>query len=180
MEICPAHSALAIYVSAEKSGTVWFKLAHYCLRLERDAFSPTVDRDAAPSRIKCDDDSLGRNSFCEPLQEIGVRAAIEKRGTSDNDLIRAAGRDLCSAGNCVDSPAYADSHFKILAGLRAKVLNQCRVWRLSGGCVQVNDVKPRMLFESFEQAKDVGDGEFASSAVDQLHGLAVLQIDAGD
>ena len=34
--------------------------------------------------------------------------------------------------------------------------------------------------EFFEEAEDVGDGQFAAAAVDELNGLAALQIDAGN
>src|SRR5690348_4100806 len=41
-------------------------------------------------------------------------------------------------------------------------------------------MQPRIGLEFFEEAEDVGDGEFTLAAVDELDSLAALQVDAGD
>src|ERR1700730_5726445 len=41
-------------------------------------------------------------------------------------------------------------------------------------------MQPRIAAKFLEQAEYVADGEFAAPPVNQLHGLSVLQVDAGD
>ena len=41
-------------------------------------------------------------------------------------------------------------------------------------------MQPGIGLEFLEQAKHVGDGEFAAPPVNELYGLTALQIDAGD
>jgi len=41
-------------------------------------------------------------------------------------------------------------------------------------------MEPGMMTKTLEKAEHVGDGKFAAAAVDELHGLAVLQINTGN
>jgi len=46
--------------------------------------------------------------------------------------------------------------------------------------VEINNVQPLVGLEFFEEREDVGNGEFAAAAVDELDGLSGLEVDAGD
>ena len=41
-------------------------------------------------------------------------------------------------------------------------------------------MKPGVMAEAVEQAQNIGHGEFALAAVHELHGLAILQVNAGN
>ena len=60
----------------------------------------------------------------------------------------------------------------------AKLPYQASVASASHGGVEIDDVEQRVIAEAVEQAEDVVDREAPLAAVHQLHGAAVLQIDA--
>jgi len=79
-----------------------------------------------------------------------------------------------------NATADADFHFVVTFCSEAKFADECAIVALAHGCIQIDYVEPRMMPETFEEAEDVGDGEFPSAAVNELHGLAALQVDTGN
>src|SRR5262249_21138461 len=66
------------------------------------------------------------------------------------------------------------------AGFATELANEIVVIPLTHRGVQIDDVQPFVSLEFVEQAENILDGEFAASAVNELHGLTALQINAGN
>jgi len=76
-------------------------------------------------------------------------------------------------------PPMRTFHSEILVRARAEHSNEIIVCASSHRGIQVDDVQPGVGLESMQEAKNVGDGNFAFSTLDQLDGLPALQVDAG-
>ena len=93
---------------------------------------------------------------------------------------RADFGELFGASDGADAAANADFHFVFAAGTFAERCDECVVMTFVHRGVEIDDVQPFVMVEFVELREDVGDGEFAAAAVDELDCLARLQIDAGD
>jgi hypothetical protein len=105
---------------------------------------------------------------------------LAKSGAANDELVGAPFGDFHGAGDGAN--AAADAHFEVIffAGLEAELLGEGVVVAGADSGVEVDDVEPLVGLEFFEEAEDVGDGEFALAAVDELDGLAGLEVDARD
>lgn len=123
---------------------------------------------------------FARNFSDECTEEAGVDFAGAEGGAADDDLIGAPSDDLCGARDGANAAADADFEFVAFARLKTESFREAVVVAGADGGVEVNDVEPAMRLEFLEQAEDVSDGECAFAAVDQLDGLAGLEVDARD
>src|SRR5271163_1639729 len=180
VEVGPGHGAFAVDVSAEEGGAEGFELGHYVFGTQRQLAPPAVDGDVAFRCVESDDNSSGRYCFCKLTQKANVRLAFAKSGAADDELVRAPFGNFLGTRDGSNAAAYADFEFVAFPRFEAEFAGQRVVAAGADGGVQVDKMQPAIGFESLQQPEHVGDGEFALAAVDKLHGLTALQIDAGD
>src|SRR6267154_393617 len=176
LAIDSAHCSLAIHIRAEKGGAKWLKLFHYFFGSNAQFFSPSLDYNVALGRIERYDNCLAAHSRAQSPQKWRVYFALLEGSTSDNDLMRAPFCNFRSAGNGANASADAHFHPITLARFFAYFSRQVAVVAFSHGGVQVDHVKPLIFLEFEQQRHYIRDREFAPSAVHELHGLALLQV----
>jgi hypothetical protein len=113
-------------------------------------------------------------------EKAGVDFAVAEGGAANDDLIGAPIYNFCGARDGSNAAADADFEFVAFPGFDAEFFCERVVVAGTDGGVEVDEMEPGIGFEFFEEAEDVGDGEFAFAAVDELDGLSALEIDAGN
>src|SRR6267142_949973 len=176
LAIDSAHCSLAIHIRAEKGGAKWLKLFHHLFGSNAQFFSPSLNDNMAFGGVERYDNCWSAQSGAQSPQKWRVYFAVLECGTSDNDLVRAPFCNFRRAGNGAN--ASPDSHFHpiTLGRFFAYFSRQVAVVALSHGGVQIDHVKPLVFLEFEQQRHYVRDREFAPSAVHELHGLALLQV----
>ena len=181
-EICAGHGAFAVDVGAEEGGAEWFELRHHVFGRKVQLAAPAVDGDAAFCGVQRNDNSIwvyfaGETAGGKRVLDF----SFAKNCAADDDLVGAPLCDFLSASDGSNPAANANFHSVVACELLAHS-SRTRSLFVAGAHrgIQVDDVQPGIGFEFFQQAKDIGDSQFAFAAVDQLDGLAALQIDAGN
>ncbi len=87
---------------------------------------------------------------------------------------------MFGARDGADTATYAYIHLVNAAGVFAEQCDERVVVVSVRGGVEIDDMQPFVAAEFVELRGHVGNGEFATAAVDKLYGLAGLEIDAGD
>src|SRR5712671_6073377 len=176
LAIDSAHCSLAIHIRAQKGGAKRLKLFHYFFGSNAQFFSPSLNYTMALGRIEGYDNCRAAQSRTQPPQKWRVYFALLEGSTSDNDLMRAPFCNFRSAGNGANASADAHFHPITLGRLFAYLSRQVAVFAFSHGGVQIDHVKPLIFLEFEQQRHYIRDREFAPSAVHELHGLALLQV----
>jgi hypothetical protein len=116
----------------------------------------------------------------EFFQESDMGAAQPERRTANDDLIRAAVQQRFGAARGAD--ASTDTYFYVLVGFRsaAQLSHQAIVLALAHCGVKINDMQPWIVRESFQKPVHIFHRKFTSTPMNQLDGLATLQVDARD
>jgi len=91
--------------------------------------------------------------------------------------LKAPSRGVADGANAA---ANTDLHVESAAGFRRELVDEFIVVALAHGGIKIDDVEPFVTGEAVKQAHDIVDGEFAATAVNQLHGLATLQVNTGN
>src|SRR5262249_15967391 len=151
---------------------------HYLLRLKGNRLSPATSGDLAAISIERKYDSFARNGMVQGAQKAKVDLSFCKCRAADNDLRRAALHELYCARNSANASADSNVYFESGAGALAECFNQLIVISRIHSGVEINDVQPGIALELLKLRKDVGNSQLAAAAVDELHGLALLQVDA--
>ena len=180
IEVCAGHGAFAIDVGAEKSGAVGFQLRNYGAGLELKFFAPALGEDLAFCGVERDDDFLPPEFVGEGGEEFFVDAAVFESAATDDDLRGSCIDRGCGPSKRADAAADADFQFVVARGFGAEGANEFCVRSLVHRGIEVDDMQPFVIAEFVEKAEYVGDSQFAAPAVDELYGLSVLQIDAGN
>src|SRR5262249_31103436 len=130
--------------------------------------------------VKRNDESFSGNGLHECAEEAFVDAAVFEGGAADDDLRGAEFYEFAGAFCGANAAADADFHSVLAFGAATEFGDERVVFSFAHRRVEIDDVKPFVVAKAVEEAEDIGDGEFATAAVDELDGLAALQIDAGN
>ena len=180
LQIGAGKGAFTINVGAKKGGAEGFEGGHDFLRMKRDGFAPSVGGDFSFVSVESDDDFFDRNGSGKCAKEPEIESAFCEDGAANDDLRCADFCQLFGARDGADASTYADIHSVFAAGAFAQRCDEGVVVVFVHGGVQIDDVQPFVVAEFVELRVYVGNGEFAAAAVDELDGLAGLEIDAGD
>ena len=116
----------------------------------------------------------------EFVQEGKVRMTAVEDGAADNHLRDPELDELRGTAEGADATPDTDLHFVVTFCSEAKFVDEFAIVAFAHGCIQIDYVEPGMMPETFQEAEDIGDGEFAAAAVNELHGLAALQVNTGN
>ena len=180
VEIDAGERAFAVDVGAEKSSAEGFESRHHVLNMQCDGFAPAVGAGFCSVGIESDDDAFAVDSASQRMQQSKIYFAAMEYGASDDDLRCADVGQFFCARDRANAAADANFHFVFAESVFTERFDESVVVSFVHGGIEIDDVQPGVTAEFFELACDIGDGEFASSSVDQLDGLAGLKIDAGD
>ena len=180
VEIDAGERAFAVDVGAEKRSTEGFESPHHVLNVKCDGFAPAVRADFSSVGIESDDDAFAVDSAGQRTKQTKIYFAAMEYGASDDDLRCADVGQFFCASDRANATADANFHSVFAASVFTERFDESVVVSFVHGGIEIDDVQPGVTAEFFELACDIGDGEFASSSVDQLDGLAGLKIDAGD
>ena len=172
--------AFAINVGTEKGGAEGFEREHDFLRMKREGFAPAVSGDLSFVSVEGDDDFFARDGSGKCAEKAQIEFAVGERGAADDNLCCPEFCQLSGARDGADTSAYADIHFVFAAGAFAERCDESVVVVFVHGGIEIDDMQPFVAAEFVELRGDVGNGEFAAAAADELDGLAGLEINAGD
>ena len=179
-EIGASQCSFAIYIGAQKCCAEPFQSRHDICWMQGDGFAPPVSRDFAVIDVESDHDLFARERASELVEESLIDLAVSKDGAANDDLPGAEFRNASGPRDGANAAAYADVHFVFTARAFTERCDESVVLAFIHGRIEIDDMEPFVAAEFFQLCENVGDGEFATAAVDELDRLAGLQINARD
>ena len=179
-EIHACHGALAVDVGAQKTGAIRREFSEDFTRIDGESGTPAVGDDATFRGVESDDEVLFADGGSKAFKEGKVGASVFKGGAADNDVSYSElDERLCP---CHGADTSTDSHFHAESPVSfgRQLADETVVVSLAHGSVEIDHMEPFITREAVEKAHDVGNGEFAAAAVDELDGLTILQVDTGN
>ena len=175
-QIRAAHGAFGVHIGAQKLRGVASQVPENFLRTQAQLFLPAANQDVPAVGIHRDDDALASDARGQPREKCAIHRAAAKRRAATIIFSAPASR-MRAARAAVRIPPPTRTR---IGARRQSCAHQARVASLPHGGVEIDHVEQRIFAEALEQAENVVDGEAPLAAVHELHGAAVLQVDAGN
>ena len=176
-QIRAAHGAFGVHVGAQKLRGVALQFGEHLFRRRRSFSCQPRTRICPPSVSTATMIRLRPDARGQPREKSAIHLAAAKRRAADDDLLRAGIENALRARRRADAAAHAHAHRR-LAG-RAAPTSRALLPRPMAASRSMT-CSNGYFAEALQQAEDVVHGEAPLAPVHQLHGAAILQIDAGN
>ena len=173
-EVGPLQHPFLVHVGAEEARAVGLERSEDVLGRKACRFLPALDHDAAAPGIEGDKHALAADGVAERAEERLVRARAAERSRADDDLARAL---LHECARPLDRAHAAPDAGR---GPRRQHAYQAVVRAPTHGRVEIDHLDLGKRGELLQHGLGRIPLERLLAALDQLHHLAVHQVDAGN